>query len=55
MRSAEHFGLSDISPAIEIANHILKAFFKPTDELPVSDDAKSAFEQVMFAYLRSTR
>lgn len=55
MKCAEHFGLSDISPAIEIANHILKAFFMPTDELPVSDDAKSAFEQVMFAYLRSTR
>lgn len=55
MKCADHFRLSDLSPAIEIANHILKAFFNPDDELPIGDDPGSAFRETMFAYLRNPR
>jgi hypothetical protein len=33
MKCAEHFGASDLSPALEIATHFLKVFFSPGDSL----------------------
>jgi Peptidase U49 len=52
---AGRFGDGDLSGAIEIAMHLLKALFVPVVKLPVANDAEDALFDVLFSYLREDR
>jgi hypothetical protein len=52
---AKRFGDGDPSAVIEIAMHIMKALFVPSEELPVADDAEDALFDVLFNYLHRDR
>jgi Peptidase U49 len=52
---AKVFGDGDLAGVIEIAMHVLKALFIPSEELPVADNADDALFDVLFNYLRSDR
>jgi hypothetical protein len=55
LKCADHFRGGDLSGAIEIAMHFLKAIFVPDEELPVADEADDALFDVLFRYLRKDR
>jgi hypothetical protein len=45
-----YFPSAELSPALEMATHIVKAFFNPHEKVPDSEHAADAFDQILHWY-----